>query len=264
MGRACVLGCARPLPAPQRAACSSAFVQTRGCPCNSSFTGIFPPLPHPTANLACTYHCRGAKCRAPTNKYLGCASSYLRAACPKDIDRHAQQHDHQARPGCLRLVKQQDKHNRRGCNDVEQRDKWIAKRFVGSLRAGPFTAQYENACDRQHIEDQHGKDDIVEQIAVKVAVSYLAGRIHVLRAQQNQDDDPKALDSATSLLGFLTSAAVKPMLFLASAEKSEPTWATPNATNSLKAPLAAVMVGTKLRRKFATGSDRKSTRLNSS
>ena len=65
---------------------------------------------------------------------------------------------------------------------------------------------------------------------------------------------PKAIDSATSRFGFFTSAAVKPMLFQASAEKSEPTWATPNATNRPKAPLAAVMVGTKLRRKFAPGS----------
>src|SRR5580692_4962501 len=65
---------------------------------------------------------------------------------------------------------------------------------------------------------------------------------------------PKAIESATSRLGFLTSAAVKPMLFQASAEKSEPTCATPYATIRPITPLAAVTVGTQLRRKFAPGS----------
>src|SRR5260370_33145507 len=65
---------------------------------------------------------------------------------------------------------------------------------------------------------------------------------------------PNAMDSATSRLGFFTSAAVKPMLFHASAENNDPTCATPYATNSPNAPVAAVTVGTKPRRKFAPGS----------
>src|SRR5712691_5421617 len=172
---------------------SSDFVANKGLPMQLLLYGDLPLLPRPTANLARTYHCRGAKCRAPLNKYLGCASSYLRASCPKDVDRHAHHHDHQAWPGCLCLVKQQDKHNRHGSNDVEQRDKRIAKRFVRSLRAGPFSAQYENACNRQHVEDQHGKDNIVEQVAIKISVRHCSGRVHPPRAQQNQDDDPNPL-----------------------------------------------------------------------
>src|SRR3981081_2306455 len=62
------------------------------------------------------------------------------------------------------------------------------------------------------------------------------------------------MDSATSRFGFFTSAAVNPMLFQASAENNEPTCATPNATKRPNSPLAAVTVGTKLRRKFAPGS----------
>src|SRR3984957_7630779 len=65
---------------------------------------------------------------------------------------------------------------------------------------------------------------------------------------------PNAIESATSRLGFFTSAAVNPMLFQASAENSDPTCATPNAINNPNAPLAAVMVGTKPRRKSAPGS----------
>ena len=65
---------------------------------------------------------------------------------------------------------------------------------------------------------------------------------------------PNAIESATSRFGFFTSAAVNPMLFQASAEKSDPTCATPNATIKPKNPLAAVTVGTIPRRKFAPGS----------
>src|SRR5258708_29040362 len=65
---------------------------------------------------------------------------------------------------------------------------------------------------------------------------------------------PRAIDSATSRLGFFTSAAVKPMLFQASAEKSEPTCETANATISPKKPLAAVRVGNQSLKKLAPGS----------
>ncbi len=65
---------------------------------------------------------------------------------------------------------------------------------------------------------------------------------------------PNAMERATSRFGFFTSAAVKPILFQASAENSEPTCATPKATNNPKAPLAAVTLGIKLFRKFAPGS----------
>ena len=64
---------------------------------------------------------------------------------------------------------------------------------------------------------------------------------------------PSAMESATSRFGFFTSPAVKPMLFHASAEKSEPTCATPKATNSPNHPLAAVTVGIRFFRKSAPG-----------
>ena len=60
---------------------------------------------------------------------------------------------------------------------------------------------------------------------------------------------PSASESGTSRRGFFTSPAVKVMLFQASAEKSEPTWATPKATKRPKAPPAAVTVGIQERRK---------------
>ena len=50
---------------------------------------------------------------------------------------------------------------------------------------------------------------------------------------------PAARESGILRRGFLTSPAVNVMLFQASEEKSEPTWATQNATNRPKAPAVA-------------------------
>src|SRR3982074_1962117 len=61
---------------------------------------------------------------------------------------------------------------------------------------------------------------------------------------------PAASEMGMSRRGFFTSAAVNPMLFQASAENSEPTCATPNSKNKPNAPLAAVTVGTKLRKQI--------------
>src|SRR5260370_15557557 len=64
-GRACVSGYARLPPELPRATCSSVFLQTRGCPCNSSFWGISPasPLSRGTSNLVLNY--AGAPNHAP-------------------------------------------------------------------------------------------------------------------------------------------------------------------------------------------------------
>src|SRR6516164_4938515 len=64
---------------------------------------------------------------------------------------------------------------------------------------------------------------------------------------------PKTMESATSRFGFLTSAAVKPMLFHASAENSDPTWATASASSSPYQPSPAVTVGITLFRRSVPG-----------
>src|SRR4029453_16392128 len=56
---------------------------------------------------------------------------------------------------------------------------------------------------------------------------------------------PKTSDRGMWRRGSFTSAAVKVMLFQASAEKSEPTWATQKATSSPSAPADADSAGTK-------------------
>src|SRR6266567_7964061 len=54
---------------------------------------------------------------------------------------------------------------------------------------------------------------------------------------------PAARESGMLRCGCFTSPAVKVMLFQASAEKSEPTWATQNAMKSPKAPVEAITAG---------------------
>src|SRR5215469_8715649 len=49
---------------------------------------------------------------------------------------------------------------------------------------------------------------------------------------------PNTIESATSRLGFFTSAAVKPILFQASAENNDPTCATANASSNPYHPFA--------------------------
>src|SRR6266404_2520998 len=56
---------------------------------------------------------------------------------------------------------------------------------------------------------------------------------------------PAARESGTLRRGFFTSPAVKVMLFQASDEKSEPTWATQKAMNNPNAPPVAATVGIK-------------------
>ena len=67
---------------------------------------------------------------------------------------------------------------------------------------------------------------------------------------------PSASESGTSRRGFFTSPAVKVMLFQASAEKSEPTCATPNATKRPKRPTAAETAGIQRAQEIRAGLDR--------
>src|SRR5882724_11047846 len=62
-GQAFASGCARLLPEPRRAVSSSAFLRTRGCPCNSSFKGGIPNTLSCQIGLA---HCRGLALFCPT------------------------------------------------------------------------------------------------------------------------------------------------------------------------------------------------------
>jgi len=67
---------------------------------------------------------------------------------------------------------------------------------------------------------------------------------------------PNAMERATIALGIFHFGGSKPMLFQASAEKSEPTCATPNAIKRPKKPLAAVTVRNQAAQEIGAGFDR--------
>src|SRR6266480_3416803 len=94
-GRACASDCARLPPAFPRATCSSVFLQTRGCPCNSSFGG-FPGLSVflVASNLALSIV--GGSVLRPYKKIrLFPVCDWFGTPRPHEVNRHAQKHDHQ-------------------------------------------------------------------------------------------------------------------------------------------------------------------------
>ena len=62
-----------------------------------------------------------------------------------------------------------------GGHDIERRDRRIAEGAVGAFGVGPLPAQNKQAEDRQHVENQHGEDHVIEQVAVEIAVGDCAG-----------------------------------------------------------------------------------------
>ena len=96
-------------------------------------------------------------------------------ARPQEIYRNAKQDDDQARPRVLRLVEQQDYINKQRHHNVDGGQPWIAEGAVGTRSVGTGAAQNEEAHQREHVEDEHGKDGVVEQLAVASAEAQDAG-----------------------------------------------------------------------------------------
>src|SRR5262245_30402235 len=61
-------------------------------------------------------------------------------SAPDEIDRYAQQHDDQPRPGVARLEKEQQNFNQAGSNDVQDGQDRVSKGFVRSLHIRPGAA----------------------------------------------------------------------------------------------------------------------------
>ena len=69
------------------------------------------------------------------------------------------------------MINKEHGKNDRRAYDIEDRHDWVTKCFVGAVRVRLFSAQDEDASDRQDIEDERGRDNIVKQVAVKVTVT---------------------------------------------------------------------------------------------
>src|SRR6202011_3451640 len=63
---------------------------------------------------------------------------------------------------------------------------------------GAFPAEQENAENGQNVKDERGRNDVVEQVAVKIAVTGdVAGSVCLDGARKNKDARPDSLNNET-------------------------------------------------------------------
>src|SRR3984957_9011399 len=113
-----------------------------------------------------------------------------RKSAKQKINWQAAGEQRQPRQSRRSAIAKQDNENHAGANDVKRRHNGITKRLVRPLRQRLRSAQTKNSDDRQNVKNQNGGDDVVQQIAIKIAV-FSADRI--VRARQNQKRGPHAL-----------------------------------------------------------------------
>ena len=87
----------------------------------------------------------------------------------RQVNGNSQKHNERARPCCCWPVgKQSEKDSTRGSN-VKRRNDGVSKRAIGARSIRALDSKPEHACDRQHIEDEGGRNHILEQIAIEVS-----------------------------------------------------------------------------------------------
>src|SRR5580700_3029498 len=173
------------------------FVANKGLPMQLLLRAVCARFPlAPISGQIGFAHCRGRACCAPTEKLR---NSFVRLrrrtrpSRPPPIYRQAEKYDKQAAACGLCLIQEQDDHDGRGGENIEQWDKRIPERPIRPLRIGALPPQDKDSDDRQHVEEQDGENNVVQQIAVQVAVGNRSGRVQAASPQQNQDGDPEAL-----------------------------------------------------------------------
>ena len=102
----------------------------------------------------------------------------LRTSCPEQIRRYAGRM--MTRPGQVVAGRYVNSTTRsRPPENVKRRHDRIAEGAIRPVDVGPRLAQAEQPGDRQDVEDQGGRDDVVEQIAVEVPVASLVVVLNV-------------------------------------------------------------------------------------
>src|SRR2546428_481165 len=94
----------------------------------------------------------------------------LRDALPDKVNRNAGQDNHEAGPGGLGLVQEQDGHDDQRGSYIDDRDPRVSKGTVGALRQGALAAQDEKPSNRKDIEDEDRENHVIQQVAVEVSV----------------------------------------------------------------------------------------------
>jgi hypothetical protein len=87
-----------------------------------------------------------------------------------EIDRQSAGDDQQPRPGSRWPIKEEDDKNDGCARDVQCWKPGITPGAVWTIRIRPGAAETKESRDSEDVEDQRRGDDVVEQIAVEVAV----------------------------------------------------------------------------------------------
>ncbi len=115
----------------------------------------------------------------------GCASTKQR------IDRDSAEDDEKAGPGGGCSEGEENDEDEGGAEDVDGGEPGISPAAIGSRGVGAGAAEAEEACDGEDVEDERGGDDVVEEVAVEVAVGVGGG---VVGAGQDEEKGPEALE----------------------------------------------------------------------
>src|ERR1017187_6677640 len=95
--------------------------------------------------------------------------SYGRLLSPDKVNGQAQKHDDESRPRVVRFVHQQQNFDQTRRQYVYRGQHGVPEGFVRPLHLRARATQHEQAGDRQNVEQQHSKDNIIQQIVVTPA-----------------------------------------------------------------------------------------------
>src|SRR5271170_91274 len=115
-----------------------------------------------------------------------------RKSAKQKINRQPASDQNQPGPSSRSPITQQDDKNHASPNNIKRRHHRITKRLVRPLRQRPRASQTENPNNRQNVKNQHGGNDVIQQVAVKIAI-FAAERI--VGARQHQKRGPYSLDN---------------------------------------------------------------------
>src|ERR1700730_14469739 len=126
-------------------------------------------VPKTPANFRFILKSPRGKCSRLGQSRLSCSACWCGFNfAPDEVDRNAEQYDREPEKRLgSRLVRDQQNHGDRRCeNDVQGGQNRVADNSVRTFSVRTQLAEPEQANRRQRVEDQGGKDDVIEQLPV--------------------------------------------------------------------------------------------------
>src|SRR5271154_1264848 len=116
--------------------------------------------------------------------------SARRKRAKQKINRQPAGDQNQSRQSSRSPIPQQHHQNHAGPNNVKPRHHRITKRLVRTLRQRPQPPQTENPNNRQNVKNQNSRNNVIQQIAIKIPI-FSAHRI--ISPRQHQKRRPQSL-----------------------------------------------------------------------